>query len=196
MQIRIPPTGPDGKTPLSRDWLLLLQALIQQSGSGGAGTTMSATTPTADILTLPTSAVTLVPAPGPGRVIQPLFATVWAKIPVAFTNINAAAVLSLNVFTGPFLSYVPNDAAITTGSSTRLTDLIGTVGNWTQNFVPYMDTEGVDFWGPIAARQPILLSVNQPLQVSIDNAGSGDLTGGSADCSLSWFISYVIVAVP
>lgn len=154
----------------------------------------SVTLTNAQIKALPTTPIVLAAAPPAGFLIQPLLATLFAKTASgAYTNIDAAG--SLNVAADIFaLGYVPNDVAITTGSATRLTDLLGGTGNKTVNLTPYVDTESMDGWGNVG----VVGSTPAPtaLTIAIDNGGSGVLTGGNAANTLTVIVLYVVIPIP
>ncbi len=164
------------------------------------GVQLCATTITltdAQIKALPTTPITVVAAAGASTLIQPQFAYLFAKTSAgAYTNINAAGSLTLAVSGYGGMGFVPNDASITAGSKTRLTDLLGSATNHQTQLSAYFDTEGVDGWGPVGVVQTMTSGVNQPLQVTLSNGGSGNLTGGNAANTLTVVVTYVVVAVP
>lgn len=152
----------------------------------------------AQIKALPTTPITIVAAPGSAKVIQPIFVNLFAKTTAgAYTNINAAGSLTMGMATLSNMSYVPNDAAMTSsGSHTRLTDLLGGANNRRTELMPYFDTEDVDAYGPVGTVNGSSGGVNEALRISIDNSGSGALTGGNAANSLTVVVLYSVVDVP
>ncbi len=151
----------------------------------------------AQIKALPTTPITIVAATGAGRLIQPMFAYLWAKTASgAYTNINSGGFLTVRVNGFGGMGFVPNDASIAAGSKTRLSDFLGTTTPQMTPLAAYFDTEGVDGWGPVGVVQPSTAGVNQPLEITIDNGGSGNLTGGNAANSLIAMVTYLEVAVP
>lgn len=157
-----------------------------------------ATLTDAQIKALPTTPITLIAAPGSGKAIVPIHAVLYTKTSAgAYTNINAAGVLQVRFdSTHQGLSYVPNDVAITNGSATLLTDLLGTTTNTRAVLLPEVSTENVDDWGPVPIVNASAGFTNAALVIDIDNSGSGVLTGGNAANSLTVFILYSVVTVP
>ncbi len=151
----------------------------------------------AEIKHLPTLGLECVAAPGSGLASFPLYAMVFAKTTAgAYTNINAAGFLLLSATAGCTLQIVANDGAITNGSTTNLTDLLGTANN---RCVPAMfayRTEDVDEWGPIALVESASSWTNKAMTLSLNNGGSSDLTGGNAANTLTVMVFYVVVTVP
>lgn len=146
---------------------------------------------------LPTTPVVVVAAPGAGFAIEPLFAVAYVKASGgAYTNIDAGGFLTLAFASNGPLSFVPNDASITNGSKTRLSDLLGSMTPRSVRFVPFQDTEGVDGWGAIPPVVQTSTVTNAALTLLITNGGSGALTGGNAANTLVIFLSYLVVAVP
>ncbi len=146
---------------------------------------------------LPTTPITLVAAPGAGFALEPLFAVAYVKAAAgAYTNIDAAGKLRIKFSGAGSMSMVPNDASITNGSATRLSDLLGSTTPRSVRFLPAMDTEGVDSWGAVPPVVQTSLVTNSALTVLITNGSSGNLTGGNAANTMVLFLSYLVVAVP
>ncbi len=187
-----------------QDWWGYMSRVVNgdsyQVGSGHLAAIYQATVTLTDaqIKALPTTPITVVSAPGANKVIQPIFANLFAKTTSgAYTNINAAANLTLAMPSLFAMSYIPNDAAMTTiGSHTRLTDILGGANNRRAELMPFFETEAVDSWGPVGTIGASTGGVNEALQVLIDNGGSGALTGGNAANSLTVVVLYSIVDVP
>ncbi len=182
---------------VSRNWQLFFQKLIQALGVVGpfATTTTSMAFNRTEARDFPSGLIDLVPAQGNGTLIRPTFGAIVVSSTVAFTNIDAAAWIGLEISGNAMLSYVPNDAAITNGSKTRVTDLFGNTDGRVVPLVPFMDTEGVDFWGPIPQAGSLAALANQPLQFHFDNGGSGPLTGGAADATVTVMVQYLTLQV-
>lgn len=151
---------------------------------------------TAEVLALPTTAIQLIAAPGAGLAIVPWFGVLFYQPgAVAFSNIDAAGVLGVR-FPTPFsqgLSYVPNDAAITFGSTTNLTDLLGSTTARRAVLVPTEKTEGQDDWGPVPFVEDTGTVENTALMIDVDNNGAGDFTFG--DGALKVVVYYTIETV-
>lgn len=144
------------------------------------------------IIALPTTPIEVIPAPGANKIIHGLGgAMISHTLAGSYTNIDVAAFLQLSCAGWPVLNYLPNDASITNGSATRLTDFFQ--GADLVHLVPAMDTEGVANWGPVPFMITLSEVINQPLQVSIDNASAGMLTGGNAANTLQIVVYYTII---
>jgi len=151
------------------------------------------------IKALPTTPITLIAAPGAGLAIALLRASVYSKTNAgAYTNINAAGVLGVRFATslGTGLSWIPNDAAITNGSTTLLSDLLGTTTNRRATLTPNQGTEGRDDWGAVPFVEDVAAFTNLALQVDVDNNGGGDFTGGNAANSLVFVVYFLKEIVP
>lgn len=186
---------------LIKDWWTCMSRVANadsyQVGAGHLAAIYQATVTltNAQIKALPTTGIVLVAAPGSGKVIQPLLVTLFAKTTDgAYTGIDANA--SLSVVAGALfpMTYVPNDVLITTGSATRLSDLLGGANNRRTHLFPFSDTEGVDLWGQVASVVASADGVNAALHIYIDNAL--DLGGGHANNTLTAIVDYKIVDVP
>lgn len=152
----------------------------------------------AQIKALPTTPITIVAAPGSGLALLPLYGGLFSKTTSgAYTNIDAAGYTEVLVGASALiLATVPNDAAITNGSTTRLTQLLGSTTPRYAPLVPYMDTEDVDQWGPIPHLVDTAAITDLPMTIDISNGGSGNLTGGNAANALKVVVFYAIEAVP
>ncbi len=156
----------------------------------------------AQTLALPTAEITLtnMTTPGAGLIFLPIGGAILTKTASgAYTNINADAWIRVRYSGGdPFLSYVPNDTAspgITNGSATRVSDLLGTTSPKRVVLVPQQDTEDVDDWGPLGAIMGSSAD-NNAVVISIDNNGSGNLTGGNVANVVRVIVYYTIETVP
>lgn len=152
----------------------------------------------AQIKALPTTPITIASAPGSGLALVPLYGGLLSQTTAgAYTNIDAAGYTEVLVGSSALiLSNVPNDTLITNGSTTRLTQLLGSTTPRYAPLVPYMDTEDVDQWGPIPHLVDTAAITNLPLTIDIVNGGSGNLTGGNAANALRVMVVYAVVAVP
>ncbi len=151
----------------------------------------------AQVKALPTTGIPVVAAPGAGFAIEPLWAVIWCKAASgAYTNIDAAGSLTLRFAGASSMSYVPNDVLITGGSATRLSDLLGSTTPRSVRLLPYNDTEAVDGWGMVPAVLQSSLVTNAALVLTLDNGGSGNLTGGHASNTVTVVVVFLVVAVP
>jgi hypothetical protein len=155
----------------------------------------------AQIKALPTTEQVLVADPGANLALVPMFAVFYAKTSSgAYTNINAAAILRTYLGSGgggcEGLGYIVNDAAITNGSKTLVTDLLGTATNSRAYLIPEETTEGANGWGPVPIVQATSLSTHKPLSFAMNNGASGNLTGGNAANSLTIYVWTATVTVP
>ncbi len=114
----------------------------------------------------------------------------------AYTNIDAGANLTLRFAAVATMGFLPNDASIVVGSKTRVTDLLGSTTPRSARFSPYMDGDDVDQWGDIPQNVQTSLVTNDALKLTLDNGGSGNLTGGHATSTVTVVCTYQIVAVP
>lgn len=151
------------------------------------------------IIALPTTPITLVSAQGSDTLIEPVLATVYCKSSGgAYATINAAGSLGVGWNNAgsitDVLGYVPNDAGITYGSTTRLTDLLGSTAVRRAVLLPLQQTEGTNQWGLMSfvVSDPTNLT-NKDLVIYIDNSGSGVLTGGNAANTLVVNLWYSVV---
>ncbi len=181
-------TGVSGNLPLANLPATLAQLLKA-----------TVTLTNAQILALPTTPITLIAAPGASLAIAPLHATVYSKTSAgAYTNINAAGVLGVRFATslGLGLSWIPNDTAITNGSTTLLSDLLGTTTNKRSSLTPQQGTEGRDDWGAVPFVEATTAFTNLALLVDVDNNGGGNFTGGNAANTLIFVLYYFVETVP
>jgi len=150
----------------------------------------------AQILALPTTRLTLVAALGAGTVLSPLYAQLRTTVAAPYTNIDPAAVFSIaypdSNDTDAF-AYLPNDAAITNGSTTLLSDFLA-AGQALVRLVPFMKTENVHQWGPVpVVYAPASNLDNQPFQTFCDNGALGNFTGGDPSDTLTITTAYLVL---
>lgn len=160
----------------------------------------------AEVKALPTTPAEVLPAPGPGRVWNVLSAIVMVNSTAgAYTNIDAAAYLSLDVLG---TDYIGNDA---TFGIAEVDSLFGAAGHQLVTFrgqyasevngggspQPDLPTIQAQQWG----LRPLVIADysdkdNAAVSLTLDNGTSGDLTGGNAANGLLVQTLAVIVPVP
>jgi hypothetical protein len=146
----------------------------------------------AQIKTLPTAAVEVVPAPGANKVAQFLFGSVVTSIAVSYTNIDAAS-------TNPYIAFLQhgNDVSSfiedknTPSAHTFLTRLLSSIGSpnsavllpdiWTTD----LGTIAVTFGGAGGSL------ANEPISIYCTN--SGNFTGGDEANTMAINVAYIIV---
>lgn len=125
------------------------------------------------MLALPTTPLTLIAAPGPGKMILPIVATISERNYVAdYTNINANALLNLDNSGGNGSTLTESNNNTDGGSS----NLLAAGGNGMMLFSSYQSIQS-SILRPASAMNPANFD-NAPLQLRMDNQGSGNLTGG------------------
>jgi hypothetical protein len=141
--------------------------------------------------------VTAIVQGGAGVMGIPLFGCLTTNFAAgAYTNIDAAAWFGILIASTPpvdLLSYIPNDTLITTGSTTRLTDLLGSTTPKRQLFTPTADTEDVDEWGPLTRSHPRTDTDNATVVIKVDNNGAGAFTGGNAANTATITLGYLLL---
>lgn len=143
----------------------------------------------AQVKALPTTAVTLLAAPGTGFALVPIHATVRLAWAVDYTNIDAAARLFINVGSSEILARL--DEAVLGAISNLLAGgedanaLMPAVGfaPASASPVPFNGSSGF-FDGDIE---------NRTLNISATNAAAGDFTGGDAANVLKVTLLYYTV---
>lgn len=178
------------------DWLLFFQFLLTQASAEQPPlTTLLSHT---QVAALPSTSIQVVPAPGAGLMVLPITAVVFANTAGgAYTNIDPAAVLVVKYASGIYATTViANDVLITNGSATGVTDLLGSTTPSMAWLSQTFGTENVDEWDGLARVYPTSGVENTALILTLDNGGSGNLTGGDPADSLTVVMRYVIVPVP
>jgi len=140
----------------------------------------------AQVKALPTTAIQILAAQGankrtiPVQIIAHVDATAGA-----YTNINAAAYLVVKIDTTEFSSYVGNDATLTHGSTiNQFTLLFGSATKRFAILTPWQWAIQENDWGLVSPAHDFTTEANKPLNISIINGGSGNLTGGNAANSM------------
>lgn len=175
--------------------------------NGGTGATngaailrSSTTIANADILTLPSTPVVVLAAPGSGFFYNVIGYMLRAKFATAaYTGVNAAAFMNIGAFDGGGTilasGYIFNDAG-TTPASTKLTTLFGAT-NFKTQLIPFLQDYDPtsDEWG----LQPTLSATgdldNASLRLEFNNNGGGNLGGGNAANSLVVTVFYTLEAI-
>ncbi len=151
----------------------------------------------AQILALPTTPITLVAAPGANKRIKVLASTLRSDTAAgAYTHINATYCdihLELN---GNYQQYGPVDDSTTTPPLIGVSSMLGAAGAVvidaavpTMASVPVAGSSG--YVQPTEYPAPTVI-VDKPLQIKIENNGSGDLLNGHALNTLTVYVYYTI----
>lgn len=135
----------------------------------------------ADILTLPTTPVTIIPAPGPGVQVVPLTISVQGFFTDAtYTNINTDAWI-FATYSGsgiPWSNFIANDAML---GYTFVTQFFGgAVHRAAFQWAPFTLAEPIFGWGNLGLVNGDTYA-NDAVQLVFDNNGAGNLTGGHAN---------------
>lgn len=136
------------------------------------------------IKALPSTPVEIIPAPGEGKFIFPMFAVLRVNSLQSYTNINASARVQMPIGGGAFILLKASEdpdglvsGILANGNSVSLSasSLSPTSAGGIEMLIGYNDTIG-----------------NLPLNIEATNAASGDFTGGDVGNSLEITVYYVI----
>lgn len=144
----------------------------------------------AQVKALSTTPITLIAAPGAGKMIVPIAVVMNLKSWVAdYTNINVSSILRILYAAGTVEPIVIGSNA----TSLSVTNLLGFSGNRPSIYGIRSNVVSSTLRpvSSFAQAEPI----NTALQMSINNQGSGDLTGGNAAQSLIVTVLYEIVNI-
>ncbi len=170
----------------------------QVSSAGGAPILRaSASFTDAQIKALPTTALSIVSAPGAGFMIVPIQYLILVNATAgAYANIHASSTgLIQTTSTHVLMSgYIANDAS-TTPAQSMMTALFGAAGkrNLTliPDFSPVTPADGWSIFGDVQVTSDI---DNRDLELTVSNTG-GDFTGGNAANTLKVITYYTVEAV-
>lgn len=162
----------------------------------------------AQIKALPTTPFTIVAAPGAGKILWPKNTLLLFNYTAPYTNINGVSGLyaSITGLTGS--TVVQNDSSLnavsgrgfydpTTGITLLSEFLAPVVDVGMMLTYPFTDSRGAANWdGPLTYVFGSATVANQPLQLQLNNSGSGDLTGGNAANTLMVVTEYTEITIP
>ncbi len=146
----------------------------------------------AQIKALPTTPFALVVTPGSGILLVPHLVVLLSNVSAgAYTNVNADGFMYAALATDAWSTYCAND------SGNSLTYLSALLSNTNHRLVlrEYSDTtDPTPQWGPLSVPGP--RGDNMALNLTINNNGSGNLTGGNAANTITVVTYYSLEAAP
>jgi hypothetical protein len=145
----------------------------------------------AAIKTLPSTPVELIATPGAGFRLVFLGATIQTDVAAAYTNVDTDGFLWIGHNAAQSAStYVPNDSGASIAELTALT------ANTDRHVMLNPYTNATVNWGNYSDVNTVASVENQPLEISVDNDGSGNFTGGNAANEWTVDVYYVVRPVP
>jgi len=205
-------TAPVGSVYMRTDGGTGSTFYVKQSGTaatgwvamGGATLLKSVTTLTnAQIKALPSATVQLTVAPASGYKLRIFNATVVKRGTAgAYTNVNAAAIFSIEYGNYNWaVNPIYNDAT-QTAFTTRLTDFLGVADDGVHHLAEFaqagngtVGNSGGAQWNQAGGYDYPSSFDGQAAVVRMDNAGSGNLTGGNAANTMTITLYYVVEAI-
>lgn len=153
---------------------------------------LSITLTDAEVKTLPTASVELIPTPGTNRFILVFFAHAHLEWIADYTNIDAASLINLTIGTSE--TVWPLRQSIGSGVSALLA---GGGPDGTHAFFSPRFAAGAAHSDSFSATSNLYDAdiVNLPLTISLNNGGAGNLTGGDAGNALKVTLLYTIIDI-
>lgn len=151
----------------------------------------------AQIKALPTTAIDLIAAPGAGIIILPLDTVmVFKNSATAYTNISPDAFLSTQINGTRVSSFMGNDTLLS--SVNQFSTFFNSTGALLHRLIyPPSDPFGAaDGWEMMMFSIGSDANANQPLQIKINNAALGNLTGGNAGNKILVSTTYRLITLP
>lgn len=161
------------------------------TGSSGGVQSRTKSLTDAQVKALPTTAIDLVPAQGSGTRIYPVQVLLDASFAAgAYTNVNATSSCAVAPVSAEYTTNaIVNSAAATV---TKLDSFLGAAHSLAQ-LVPFAHANVAQDLGNYAEVTTIsAASQNVALQLSCNNGGSGNFTGGNAANTLGVTVYYVV----